>query len=46
LHRHAGKALWSDIALQGFFQGILTAIIYGRTVGILDASSEAAFAAM
>jgi len=44
------KAPWSDIALQGFVQGILTAIIslllYGRAVGILGASSGAAFAAL
>jgi drug/metabolite transporter (DMT)-like permease len=44
------KAAWSDIALQGFVQGILTAIIslllYGRAVGILGASSGAAFAAL
>lgn len=41
---------WSDIALQAFVQGVLTAIIslllYGRAVAILGASSGAAFAAM
>jgi drug/metabolite transporter (DMT)-like permease len=44
------EAPWSDIVLQGFVQGILTAIIslllYGRAVGILGASSGAAFAAL
>src|ERR1700757_1686570 len=44
------KAPWSDIVLQGFVQGVLTAIIslllYGRAVGILGASSGAAFAAL
>jgi drug/metabolite transporter (DMT)-like permease len=39
-----------DIALQGFVQGILTAIVslllYGRAVSILGASSGAAFAAL
>jgi drug/metabolite transporter (DMT)-like permease len=44
------NAPWSDIALQGFVQGVLTAIIslllYGRAVGILGASSGAAFAAL
>ena len=39
-----------DIALQAFVQGILTAIVslifYGRAVGILGASSGAAFAAL
>jgi drug/metabolite transporter (DMT)-like permease len=43
-------APWSDIALQAFVQGILTAIVslifYGRAVGILGASSGAAFAAL
>ena len=43
-------APWFDIALQAFVQGILTAIIslmlYGRAVGILGASSGAAFAAL
>jgi drug/metabolite transporter (DMT)-like permease len=43
-------APWFDIALQGFVQGVLTAIIslmlYGRAVGILGASSGAAFAAL
>ena len=42
------KAPWSDIVLQGFVQGVLTAIIslllYGRAVGVLGASSGAAFA--
>jgi drug/metabolite transporter (DMT)-like permease len=41
---------WFDIALQGFVQGILTAIVslmlYGRAVSILGASSGAAFAAL
>jgi len=45
-----GQALWSDIGLQAFVQGILTAIIslmlYGRAVSILGASSGAAFAAL
>jgi drug/metabolite transporter (DMT)-like permease len=44
------KAAPSDIALQAFVQGVLTAIIslllYGRAVGILGASSGAAFAAL
>jgi drug/metabolite transporter (DMT)-like permease len=44
------KAPWSDIVLQGLVQGVLTAIIslllYGRAVGILGASSGAAFAAL
>jgi drug/metabolite transporter (DMT)-like permease len=43
-------APWSDIALQAFVQGLLTAIIslllYGRAVSILGASSGAAFAAL
>lgn len=43
-------APWSDIALQAFVQGVLTAIVslllYGRAVGILGASSGAAFAAL
>jgi drug/metabolite transporter (DMT)-like permease len=44
------KASWSDLGLQAFVQGVLTAIIslllYGRAVGILGASSGAAFAAL
>jgi EamA-like transporter family len=44
------QAAWGDIALQAFTQGLLTAIIsyllYGRAVGILGASSGAAFAAL
>ncbi len=44
------KAAPSDIALQAFVQGVLTAVIslllYGRAVGILGASSGAAFAAL
>jgi drug/metabolite transporter (DMT)-like permease len=40
----------SDIALQAFVQGLLTAIIslllYGRAVSILGASGGAAFAAL
>jgi len=43
-------ASWGDVGLQAFVQGILTAIIslllYGRAVGILGASSGAAFAAL
>jgi len=43
-------APWRDILLQGLVQGVLTAIIslllYGRAVGILGASSGAAFAAL
>jgi drug/metabolite transporter (DMT)-like permease len=43
-------ASWSDVGLQAFVQGVLTAIIslllYGRAVGILGASSGAAFAAL
>jgi drug/metabolite transporter (DMT)-like permease len=43
-------ASWNDLGLQGFVQGVLTAIIslllYGRAVGILGASSGAAFAAL
>jgi drug/metabolite transporter (DMT)-like permease len=43
------RAPWSDIALQAFVQGVLTAIVslllYGRAVNILGASSGAAFAA-
>jgi drug/metabolite transporter (DMT)-like permease len=45
----AGAPL-SDVALQAFVQGLLTAIIslllYGRAVSILGASSGAAFAAL
>src|SRR6201995_1852202 len=45
-----GHAPWFDILLQAFVQGILTAIIslmlYGKAVGILGASSGAAFAAL
>ena len=41
------SAPWGDVALQAFVQGILTAIVslifYGRAVGILGASSGAAF---
>jgi drug/metabolite transporter (DMT)-like permease len=41
---------WSDLGLQAFVQGLLTAIIslllYGRAVAILGASSGAAFAAL
>ena len=44
------RAPWGDIVLQGFVQGVLTAILslllYGRAVGILGASSGAAFAAL
>jgi drug/metabolite transporter (DMT)-like permease len=44
------QAAWGDIALQAFTQGLLTAIIsyllYGRAVGLLGASSGAAFAAL
>jgi drug/metabolite transporter (DMT)-like permease len=44
------KAPWSDLALQAFVQGLLTAIaslvFYGRAVSILGASSGAAFAAL
>jgi drug/metabolite transporter (DMT)-like permease len=44
------KAPWSDIVLQGFVQGVLTAILslllYGRAVSLLGASSGAAFAAL
>ena len=44
------SAPWSDLALQAFVQGILTAIaslvFYGRAVSILGASSGAAFAAL
>jgi drug/metabolite transporter (DMT)-like permease len=44
------KAPWSDIVLQGFVQGVLTAIVslllYGRAVNLLGASSGAAFAAL
>jgi drug/metabolite transporter (DMT)-like permease len=44
------EAPWSDVALQAVVQGVLTAIIslllYGRAVGILGASSGAAFAAL
>jgi drug/metabolite transporter (DMT)-like permease len=43
-------ASWSDVGLQAFVQGVLTAIIslllYGRAVAILGASSGAAFAAL
>jgi len=43
-------APWFDVALQGFVQGILTAIVslmlYGKAVNILGASSGAAFAAL
>lgn len=43
-------APWSDVALQGLVQGVLTAIIslmlYGKAVSILGASSGAAFAAL
>lgn len=45
-----GQAPWSDIVLQAFVQGLLTAIVslllYGRAVEILGASSGAAFAAL
>jgi drug/metabolite transporter (DMT)-like permease len=44
------SASWSDVGLQAFVQGVLTAIIslllYGRAVAILGASSGAAFAAL
>jgi drug/metabolite transporter (DMT)-like permease len=44
------KAPWSDIVLQGFVRGVLTAIIslllYGRAVGVLGASSGAAMTAL
>ena len=44
------RTSWSDIALQAFVQGVLTAIVslllYGRAVSILGASSGAAFAAL
>ena len=44
------RAPWGDMALQAFVQGALTAIVslllYGRAVGILGASSGAAFAAL
>ena len=44
------SAPWSDLVLQAFVQGILTAIaslvFYGRAVSILGASSGAAFAAL
>src|SRR5258707_8097112 len=44
------SAPWSDIGLQAFVQGVLTAIVslllYGRPVAILGASSGAAFAAL
>jgi drug/metabolite transporter (DMT)-like permease len=44
------RASWSDLGLQAFVQGVLTAILslllYGRAVGILGASSGAAFAAL
>ena len=44
------KAPWSDLALQAFVQGLLTAVVslvfYGRAVSILGASSGAAFAAL
>lgn len=43
-------APWRDVALQAVVQGVLTAIVslllYGRAVGILGASSGAAFAAL
>jgi drug/metabolite transporter (DMT)-like permease len=43
-------ASWSDLGLQAFVQGVLTAIVslllYGRAVAILGASSGAAFAAL
>ena len=43
-------ASWSDVGLQAFVQGVLTAIIslllYGRAVAILGASSGTAFAAL
>jgi drug/metabolite transporter (DMT)-like permease len=44
------KAPLTDVALQAFVQGLLTAVIslllYGRAVSILGASSGAAFAAL
>lgn len=44
------KAPWGDMALQAIVQGVLTAIVslllYGRAVGLLGASSGAAFAAL
>ena len=44
------NAPWRDIALQGFVQGLLTAVIstclYGRAVSLLGASNGSAFAAL
>jgi drug/metabolite transporter (DMT)-like permease len=44
------SASWSDVGLQAFVQGVLTAIVslvlYGRAVELLGASSGAAFAAL
>jgi drug/metabolite transporter (DMT)-like permease len=44
------SASWSEVGLQAFVQGVLTAIVslllYGRAVAILGASSGAAFAAL
>ena len=44
------NAPWRDIALQGFVQGLLTAVVstclYGRAVSILGASNGSAFAAL
>jgi drug/metabolite transporter (DMT)-like permease len=44
------NAPWPDVALQAFVQGFLTAVVslllYGRAVGILGASSGAAFASL
>ena len=49
-HGRLLDAPWRDAALQGFVQGVLTAVIslvlYGGAVSILGASSAASFAAL
>ena len=49
-HASLLAAPWRDAVLQGFVQGVLTAVIslvlYGRAVSILGASSAASFAAL
>ena len=50
LERGLFNAAWSDIALQAFVQGFLTAVLsltlYGRAIALLGASSGAAFGAL
>jgi drug/metabolite transporter (DMT)-like permease len=50
LNSNLSEAPWREIALQGFVQGILTAVLslmlFGRAVALLGASSGAAFGAL